>query len=150
MLKGNYCETLDIQHIERNTTKLRETPPASNQLPRHHRFVSKNVTPPNFEAISSNSYYHFRRPNAELNVEIMANGVAGYGEPRQMNDTLGVEIHEWLSESGNGKWHSLIAFTGIFQLAAIIIASGTCFVKFSIVFVMVRNAPIAADTKYDA
>ncbi|PAO99417.1 FliM/FliN family flagellar motor switch protein, partial [Salmonella enterica] len=42
--------------------------------------------------------------NAELNVEIMANGVLlGNGELVQMNDTLGVEIHEWLSESGNGE-----------------------------------------------
>ncbi len=35
---------------------------------------------------------------------IMANGVLlGNGELVQMNDTLGVEIHEWLSESGNGE-----------------------------------------------
>ncbi|SUH35393.1 surface presentation of antigens protein (associated with type III secretion and virulence) [Salmonella enterica subsp. enterica] len=39
-----------------------------------------------------------------LTFEIMANGVLlGNGELVQMNDTLGVEIHEWLSESGNGE-----------------------------------------------
>ncbi|MGK4653994.1 YscQ/HrcQ family type III secretion apparatus protein, partial [Salmonella enterica] len=41
---------------------------------------------------------------ADLNVEIMAIVVLiGNGELVQMNDTLGVEIHEWLSESGNGE-----------------------------------------------
>lgn len=46
---------------------------------------------------------------------------------------------------------SLIALLAFSTLLPFIIASGTCFVKFSIVFVMVRNAPITADTfKYDA
>ncbi|MGS8621775.1 YscQ/HrcQ family type III secretion apparatus protein, partial [Salmonella enterica subsp. enterica serovar Infantis] len=42
--------------------------------------------------------------NADLNVEIMAKGVLlGNGDLVQMSDTLGVEIHDWLSESGNGE-----------------------------------------------
>lgn len=63
----------------------------------------KNVTLAELETMGQQQLLSLPT-NAELNVEIMANGVLlGNGELVQMNDTLGVEIHEWLSESGNGE-----------------------------------------------
>ncbi len=100
-------ETLDIQHIEEenNTTETAETLPGLNQLPVKLEFVlyRKNVTLAELEAMGQQQLLSLPT-NVELNVEIMANGVLlGNGELVQMNDTLGVEIHEWLSESGNGE-----------------------------------------------
>ncbi|ECG1193305.1 YscQ/HrcQ family type III secretion apparatus protein [Salmonella bongori] len=104
---GIIVETLDIQHIEeeKNETETAGILPGLNQLPVKLEFVlhRKNVTLADLEAIGQQQLLSLPT-NAELNVEIMANGVLlGNGELVQMNDTLGVEIHEWLSESGNGK-----------------------------------------------
>ncbi|ELW0691120.1 SPI-1 type III secretion system protein SpaO [Salmonella enterica] len=104
---GIIVETLDIQHIEEenNTTETAETLPGLNQLPVKLEFVlyCKNVTLAELETMGQQQLLSLPT-NAELNVEIMANGVLlGNGELVQMNDTLGVEIHEWLSESGNGE-----------------------------------------------
>lgn len=63
----------------------------------------KNVTLAELETMGQQQLLSLPT-NAELNVEIMANGVLlGNGELVQMNDTLGVDIDEWLSESGNGE-----------------------------------------------
>lgn len=99
-------ETLDIQHIEEenNTTETAETLLADNCPSNWNLFLyRKNVTLAELEAMGQQQLLSLPT-NAELNVEIMANGVLlGNGELVQMNDTLGVEIHEWLSESGNGE-----------------------------------------------
>ncbi|SQI21672.1 surface presentation of antigens protein SpaO [Salmonella enterica subsp. arizonae] len=100
-------ETLDIQHIEeeKNETETAEILPGLSQLPVKLEFVlyRKQVTLADLEAIGQQQLLSLPT-NAECNVEIMANGVLlGNGELVQMNDTLGVEIHKWLSESGNGE-----------------------------------------------
>ncbi|ECF6074698.1 YscQ/HrcQ family type III secretion apparatus protein [Salmonella enterica subsp. houtenae] len=104
---GIIVETLDIQHIEeeKNEAETADILPGLNHLPVKLEFVlyRKNVTLAELEAIGQQQLLSLP-VNAELNVEIMANGVLlGNGELVQMNDTLGVEIHEWLSESGNGE-----------------------------------------------
>lgn len=104
---GIIVETLDIQHIEeeKNETETAEILPGLSQLPVKLEFVlyRKQVTLADLEAIGQHQLLSLPT-NAECNVEIMANGVLlGNGELVQMNDTLGVEIHKWLSESGNGE-----------------------------------------------
>lgn len=107
MLKGNYCGNVRYSAYRRrkNETETADILPGLNHLPVKLEFVlyRKNVTLAELEAIGQQQLLSLP-VNAELNVEIMANGVLlGNGELVQMNDTLGVEIHEWLSESGNGE-----------------------------------------------
>lgn len=104
---GIIVETLDIQHAEeeKNETETTGILPGLNQLPVKLEFVlcRKRVTLAELETMGQQQLLPLPA-NAECNVEIMANGVLlGNGELVQMNDTLGIEIHEWLSESGNGE-----------------------------------------------
>ncbi|VUC76837.1 surface presentation of antigens protein SpaO [Salmonella sp. NCTC 11881] len=101
-------ETLDIQHIEEenNTTETAETLPGFESIARQTGIcfcIVRTLPSPNSKPWGSNSYYHCR-PMLNLTLKLWRMVfLLGNGELVQMNDTLGVEIHEWLSESGNGE-----------------------------------------------
>lgn len=65
--------------------------------------------------------------------------LTGYGELVEVDDKLGVEIHSYIVHN-NVKYHFADSYTNIIYILPFIHfnASGA-FIKFSIVFVIVRN-----------
>lgn len=106
--EGIIMESLEIQNAQNEVYEVYEDLEnlhTLRQLPVRLEFVlhRKQATLHELEMIGQGKLLPLPA-EVERNIDIMANGVLlGRGELVQVNEMLGVEIHEWLSESGNGE-----------------------------------------------